>query len=158
MVNIIDITILILVTQLGSDDFKTREIATKTLTKMMPECEYKLLIIQPKDPEQRCRIKIITKKWYYQDNLLSLSRYPFISYKKLPGYYSYLNKATTLGIPNKAPTWEAYRFATKLYVISLYERQVPREVIVQILNDFAFEEEEFFKKYDYKLFEAFNIK
>jgi hypothetical protein len=135
---LLNVVITTLVMQLGSNDFKQRENATRALYQLTPNQQ---ALVKFDDPEIRSRLNCINNKSYdkwYQVRIKQILEQP-MPWIQVCNRWKYLELARKV-FPCEGGIWKDYREATRLLIIDLGNHYVPIEEIESILADFREEE------------------
>lgn len=124
----------VLLSQLGSDDFKTRELAHKKLEQLFPVAVPYLYQAQScRDPEIAARTSKLYKQWAWQmADTIRPTHWPYLPwidslpytyperYPTINGYLGAVGHCPgTQSGQSDAPSWTKYRAATKLFVYKM---------------------------------------
>jgi len=142
-----ELALSIFVTNLGSDQFRQREAASAALQRLAPVAVRRLQIAEHcSDREVSTRARQILDR-YYAENAAAWAnstlpstyhRLPWMA--ELPAEYAdglgqfYLQRARREVGMQGPPDWQDYRLATRMLVEDLYRERMPRERIVEILD------------------------
>lgn len=132
-----NVILAVLLSQLGSEDFGTRERAHKALAQLGPAAHSHLWISQQsKCPETAARSRQMLARWYAENaEALAAVHAPFPWWTwetKWPGCEDraeYMTAAQKIVGYGARPTWLDERMAAQLFVTDLYRRQYSRKTI-----------------------------
>lgn len=130
--------VAILICQLGSDNFPTRERAHLALQSLGSQATTQLLIgEQSSDRERAVRCRQLLDRWY-ADNAERLAS----EHGQLPWLFPYdVTAYLANGKPTVPPDYENWREATRLLVVDMYRQRASRCRIEAMLREFRRQEE-----------------